>query len=150
MKKRGLFILIIVIIIVLLFFFILIYPFNEKNINRKIEKANYCEKDSDCIVINFGCPFGCGSYINKNEEKGLRWYVDISRVIHPLYNLCEYLCIGPPIPRCENNICVPKICELGKNYSVRTYVYNSDVFTCECPEGSVGYINESGMTCIAR
>ena len=38
----------------------------ESNLKSAIEKANYCEVDSDCVDAGEKCPFGCYNYVNKN------------------------------------------------------------------------------------
>ncbi len=79
-----------------------------EQIREKISKANYCEKDEDCIIVSFGCPFGCYNLINKKEVEAIRLLVK-------KYDecgggtRCVYRCPTPPENvRCENGVCVSK------------------------------------------
>jgi len=79
-----------------------------EQIREKISKANYCEKDEDCIIASFGCPFGCWNLINKKEVEAIRSlvkkYDECTGGIR-----CLYKCALPPESvGCENGVCVPK------------------------------------------
>ena len=79
-----------------------------EQIREKISKANYCEKDEDCIIVSFGCPFGCYNLINKKELEAIKLlvkkYDECTDGIK-----CLYKCGGPPESvGCENGVCVPK------------------------------------------
>ncbi len=39
----------------------------RSQVEAEIEKARYCNVDSDCVQTNFGCPFGCDDYVNRKE-----------------------------------------------------------------------------------
>jgi len=104
-----------------------------------IEKANYCEQDNECFVIDAGCPFGCGDYINKSEEQKLKKFISIAQLLHPTYLLYKCRCISKPsVAICENKKCVPSVCETGKYYAS---------WECECPKGFISNINNKGMIC---
>lgn len=72
---------------------------NESDIKSAIEKANYCEIDSDCIDAGGKCPFGCYNYVNKNEVN------QISKLLKSYNSKCIYGCVSPPTAICENNKC---------------------------------------------
>jgi len=77
----------------------------KQKIIKNINEANYCSIDEDCIIVDFGCPFGCGSYVNRNADvDGMKAEID-------LYNscvggICEYMCMSPREPKCVNNKCI--------------------------------------------
>jgi hypothetical protein len=100
----------------------------KEQIQEKIESANYCEVDDDCIIVDFGCPFGCGSYLNKDFDVN-----DIQKDIEVFQSCpesnCEYKCMRPSPPICINNKCVCLQCEPCKRYK--------DISECECPEGTI-------------
>lgn len=80
----------------------------ERQTKELIEKANYCDIDSDCIISPISrCPFGCHLLFNKNA--------DISKIEENLklfnYNCmeCKYDCDIAPNQdeiKCINNKCV--------------------------------------------
>ncbi|MBU1939854.1 hypothetical protein KKH30_03760 [Candidatus Micrarchaeota archaeon] len=108
-------------------------------INDEIKKANYCSVDSDCVMEIFGCPFGCGSYVNKAELDRLEKLVSDYHSAQPL--ACVYGCVSPPSkPACREGVCVASICELNREYAERE---------CECPAGSTGKIYEK-FKCVIR
>lgn len=78
---------------------------SESYIKERIEKANYCEEDSDCTVASFGCPFGCWNHINKAEVKELQKLVNAyNKEASP----CKYKCSVSPRDsdlECANNKC---------------------------------------------
>lgn len=88
-------------IIILLFSFPKI---KELNIKSEIEKANYCNIDSDCVDVGGECPFGCWVYVNKNEVNR------ISELISSFDSKCVYGCLFCPISICENSKC-KAVCE---------------------------------------
>jgi hypothetical protein len=76
----------------------------ELNIKSKIEKANYCEIDSDCVDVGGKCPFGCYIYVNKNEVS------EISSLVESFDSNCVYGCLACPTVTCENKKC-KEVCE---------------------------------------
>ena len=78
----------------------------EEWIKDAIKKSNYCKQDSDCMVTNFGCPFGCNSLINKSENlRVLEWILSYNKS----HNECEYKCSAPAESvTCEEGVCVAK------------------------------------------
>lgn len=96
-------------------------------IREKIEKANYCQTTEDCMVASFGCPFGCGVYINKKEEDALKQAV---QGYNGSEKGCMYDCVRPPDPQCTAGQCVTAVCETGKVYQP---------FQCECPAAAFAW-----------
>ncbi len=138
--------LVIFLIILALIILIALWAFtNSLQIQHIVSDANYCEQDEDCIVTNFGCPFGCGDYVNVNKVDNLKMWTSISNLFHPSNSLVECSCIPPPKKSvCSNNKCVPKQCEVGVYYSNFKFFADRE---CECPNGSISNITEKGMTC---
>lgn len=103
----------------------------EKKINNLIEEANYCNSDQDCIVVGFGCPFGCGSYVNRNSDlTPIRKQIDS---YHERCGECMYMCVRPFNPVCQKNRCVETtaICHPDKIYK--------DAWDCKCSEGTASF-----------
>ena len=140
----------IIVALLILFFILLLIFYYSKIVEDQIIKANYCQIDQDCLIVDFGCPFGCGSYINKKEKNKLTNLIDIYKLFQPS---CEYTCLRKALPECKNNQCVAKQCELDKYYQASIFVdeydkYNS--FECDCPLGSNRQINEKGLICLIK
>jgi hypothetical protein len=120
----------------------------EKQIINKIARANYCSNDVDCIIVDFGCPFGCGSYVNRNAsispiKEQIQAYYDV-------YGRCSYECVRLFLPKCENSKCTPKICETGKYYSASIYLNGYNAIECKCPEGTVMNTSQAGTACLEK
>jgi len=99
----------------------------KEQIQEKIDSANYCEVDEDCIATSFNCPFGCSNYLNKDFDiSEIKQDLEVFRYCPELH--CEYDCEHPLPPACVKNKCVGIQCEPNKEYG-----YNE----CECPEGTV-------------
>jgi hypothetical protein len=101
-------------------------PTLKTNIQNKIDSANYCNNDNDCIVKDFGCPFGCGSYLNNDFDTN-EIQKDIESFQSCIESKCEYKCRRPLPSVCVNNKCVGTQCEPDKQYKVDE---------CECPEST--------------
>ena len=71
----------------------------EEQIKAEIEKANYCQKDSDCVNIGEKCPFGCAIIVNINEE------TRIKSLVEPYGSNCIYDCIEVKEVKCISNKC---------------------------------------------
>jgi hypothetical protein len=102
----------------------------EKEIEKEIEKANYCERDEDCIVAYFDCPFGCGSFINKNEKERLWKMVNKYRKygLKRICPLCVYECMGYSGElACINKKCLPKQKEVTITTDKREYEQGEEV-----------------------
>jgi len=78
----------------------------KNQINEEIEKANFCQKDEDCAIVSFDCPFGCWDIVNKNEVEPIKKKVEKYR---EKCGRCLYKCsVGPEDVECKNGVCVPK------------------------------------------
>ncbi len=135
---------ILILLFVIIIFLLIGSFFNEPSTRTMIENANYCQTDNDCINVDFGCPFGCGDYINKAEENKLKKSTLISILLHPIYLTAKCRCEPPPSGAvCTNSICIAKICEIGKNYQFKSFKDRE----CGCPSGTITNINGTGMFC---
>jgi len=92
------------VLIITISIFLLFPKIKELNIKSEIEKANYCEVESDCVNVGAKCPFGCYIYVNKNEVE------QISKLIQSYNSNCIYSCILCPTVICDNNKC-KEVCE---------------------------------------
>jgi hypothetical protein len=98
-KKLKITILIITLFLIATIIFLTLPQMKESKIKSAIEKANYCESDSDCVDAGGKCPFGCYVYVNKNEVG------KISQLIESYDSKCVYGCITNPKVICENKKC---------------------------------------------
>lgn len=98
-KKIAIGIIIFTVLIITINIFLAFPRIKESNIKSAIEKANYCEVDSDCVDAGGKCPFGCYVYVNKNEVR------QISELIQSYDSNCVYGCVMCPTAICENNKC---------------------------------------------
>lgn len=81
------------------------FRYNEdvKEIKERILKANYCNEDSECAVVNFGCPFDCWSLVNQEEVEYLKRRVE--RLERYEFQ-CEQKCSPfSGTVRCIDNLC---------------------------------------------
>ena len=61
-------------------------PQYKNPIAKNINEANYCSIDEDCIIVDFGCPFGCGSYVNRNADvDGMKAEIDLKQGIEKTF-----------------------------------------------------------------
>lgn len=123
MKKKKIFLILGIGLLIIVLIFLLWFYFPTTIAKNIIEKANYCEKDDDCKIANFGCIFGYGYYINKNDEAKLQKFFLIVGFFYPSYE-CDVMAVH--LPACRDKICSEKYCEIGKNYSITD-------FSCKCP-----------------
>lgn len=98
-KKITIGIIIFIILIIGISIFLAFPKIKESNIKSAIEKAKYCEVDSDCVDAGGKCPFGCYNYVNKNEVE------QISKLIQSYDSNCMYQCVPLSEVICENNKC---------------------------------------------
>jgi hypothetical protein len=78
------------------------------DVAKEIEDANYCAADKDCLVTFFGCPFGCGGYVNaKTDIPALKARID--KYYECMDINCVNNCIPVPEPICVNNKCIGNI-----------------------------------------
>ena len=98
-KKTTFGIIVLAVSIIVTSVFLAFSKTKESNIKIAIEKANYCEVDSDCVDAGGKCPFGCYAYVNKNEVE------QISKLIQSYDSKCVYSCVSPSEVICENKKC---------------------------------------------
>ncbi|MGV8152290.1 MAG: hypothetical protein ACP5OG_04350 [Candidatus Nanoarchaeia archaeon] len=98
-KKITIGIIICFLLIIAMGIFLAFPKIKESNIKSAMEKANYCELDSDCVNAGGKCPFGCYAYVNKNEVE------KISKLISSYNSKCVYGCLLCPSAVCENKKC---------------------------------------------
>lgn len=122
--------------------------FAEKFILRQIESANYCEVDSDCVLGQYGCPFGCGVYINKDESTKLGFITGVYDFLTPVD--CIYDCISPPLSECRSGRCAARVCEKGVFTSQQIMVDGLYRIPCECPSDLDYEFNETHFRCVDR
>jgi hypothetical protein len=103
-KKIWVGIIITILIVLAVVAFLASPKINESRIKSEIGKANYCEIASDCVDAGGKCPFGCYSYVNKNEVSR------ISKLIESFDSNCVYGCLACPNVTCENKKC-KEVCE---------------------------------------
>lgn len=86
----------------------------ENETKALIEKVQYCERDSDCIVdtsFQPRCPFGCFLIRNKSfdgNEDLLLIFEKIKKYNNSRCVKCMYKCLMPPEQedvKCQNNKC---------------------------------------------
>lgn len=77
-----------------------------RQIKNLINEPQTCETAADCTIANFGCPFGCYSFVNLSNE------VTINSLITERNQLCStqcrYRCKSDDIrriPACINSLC---------------------------------------------
>ena len=92
-------IIIFIMLIIAVSIFLAFPKIKESYIKSVIEKANYCEVDSDCVDAGGKCPFGCSVYVNKNEVE------KISQLIQSYNSKCIYGCVSGSTVICENKKC---------------------------------------------
>ena len=79
--------------------------YNE--IENDLDKANYCQVDSDCDVLVLGgeyVKFGCYHFVNKKVDKN-KFYEKIKRYDQRCNNIIND-CAPNPKPSCVSNKCV--------------------------------------------
>lgn len=79
----------------------------EEEINSLIAEAKVCAVDSDCVRVGFGCPFGCGTAINKTMLEQIEAKVDAYHKDQEM--MCRYDCYVPASLEAK---CVGKVCKL--------------------------------------
>lgn len=103
-KNWWFWIIAILLIIAVFFIFNFDRKVTEKYIGSEIEKANYCETDSDCgLVTNSKCPFGCYIYVNEDEVNR------IENLLEGYESQCIYGCVQNKGVECVDNKCETRI-----------------------------------------
>ena len=78
----------------------------RKEIRDFINKSKSCNTSSECIIIDLGCPFGCGTALNKNH---VQLVVKETNKYHAKScNACKYKCKPVIEAECVNNKCIEK------------------------------------------
>lgn len=98
-KKITIGIIAFILLLVAIGLFLAFPKLKESSIKSTIEKANYCEVDSDCVDAGGKCPFGCFVYVNKNEVE------KISNLIQSYESKCVYGCVSESTVTCEDSKC---------------------------------------------
>jgi len=104
MRKQIAFGIAILVLIIIIVTSLMVPKLRESKIKQEIDKANYCNVDSDCVDAGGKCPFGCYAYVNKDEVNR------ISDLIGSYNSKCVYGCVSCPTAICENNKC-KEVCE---------------------------------------
>ena len=77
----------------------------EQNFAELIGGSRDCNTDADCVVTEFGCPFGCANAVNRSKLQGLQSaYLESAESCRS----CLYDCgIGPStvLPVCRSGKC---------------------------------------------
>jgi len=89
------------VLVVGLISFSLYLPLRQNYIFKEIDRANYCEKNSDCSLLPSSCPFGCFVAVNKAEVKR------IDSLINSYQSNCIYSCI-----KAKGTKCIDKRCDI--------------------------------------
>ena len=102
-----------VFLIILMFLFIIyliLYLYTSKsNVEKIVDKDNYCKQTSDCVKVRMNsCNLDCSYYVNYEKESKLGRIKTLNFIVHPIDSfLCINDCAGT-IPECINNRCVAK------------------------------------------
>ena len=98
-------------IIVVAIFLLLYQPLSCQSLYNEIEndldKANYCQTDSDCDVLILGgsyIEFGCYHFINKEVDK--EKFYDKMSIYNQECSLIINKCAPAPISKCVSGKCV--------------------------------------------
>jgi len=114
--------------------------YREGKLDKKaadfLNKANYCETETDCVIFYFGCErgsFANKNMVNSNEAKNLtaEGFFLVSRCFGGCPMLTKVLVVPPGrYTACLENKCVyqTRICEANKPYDDWKY--------CSCPSGT--------------
>ena len=75
-----------------------------ESINLQLNSTyTYCETDNDCTVAVLGCPFGCGTPVNKQYEQDL---LNLVGEYHAQSCMsCDYACPTGTTAACLQNRC---------------------------------------------
>ena len=60
-----------------------------------INEAKFCEVDSDCVRVGFGCPFSCGTTVNEFMLEQIKSKVEAYNKLDQEM-ICMYDCYVPP------------------------------------------------------
>jgi len=68
-----------------------------------IDDSSSCETDADCVIVDLGCPFGCGVGLNVDKVDSV---IEITNEYHQEFGRCLFLCAAPEAVQCISNSCV--------------------------------------------
>jgi hypothetical protein len=79
----------------------------SQEFNAFVAERQACSATTECKLVGFGCPLGCGVYINARFEpevaaKAKELIADYERG----GTSCDYDCVQSPPPACTNGRCV--------------------------------------------
>lgn len=77
---------------------------DRETINKLIENSTQCNTKSDCVIVDLGCPFGCGTGVNIDSKEQVVSLVDKYHA-ESCYD-CENLCNSANTVECVQNKCV--------------------------------------------
>jgi hypothetical protein len=78
---------------------ILLAGCTQAQIQKEIQKANYCNNVEECVNIGSKCPFGCDIHVNEKEAERIR------QLVGSYESNCVYGCAECEV-QCVNNKCV--------------------------------------------
>ena len=79
---------------------------DRSEIRKIINKSKSCKTSNECTIIYLGCPFGCGTALNKSNENSV---VKATNEYHAKScNACMYKCKHITKAECINNKCIEK------------------------------------------
>lgn len=87
-------------------------PQTEEGIKQAIKEAQYCTVKSDCMSVQSKCPFGCYTFVNKNEAERIQTFIDSYE------SRCIYICVELSGYDCINNKCEILYPDKGINRAV--------------------------------
>lgn len=77
----------------------------ERQIVEKIDSMNYCDENEECVVKEFGCPFGCYSLVNKDAN--IEETEELLVKYNGMSSRCEYMCGAlPELVLCFEGRCI--------------------------------------------
>ncbi|MDD9953191.1 MAG: hypothetical protein OXR66_02555 [Candidatus Woesearchaeota archaeon] len=76
---------------------------SEESVRETIEEANYCDVTEDCVQATSACPFGCCTFVNKEEVE------NVNKKIEGFNGQCKVKCHECPPVACINTKCVQEV-----------------------------------------
>ena len=79
----------------------------RREFRAEVERSNTCRVDSDCVVMNPGCPLGCHAAVPVSQRARLE---EKARELIEDYDAggpsCQYECAEAPSVACVDNACM--------------------------------------------
>lgn len=78
----------------------------ETQIKLLLSSPQTCQKNEDCLVQHYGCPFGCRSYVSQETHAQVQPLKTLFEA--QCGNSCVYRCGAPPepmMPACIEGLC---------------------------------------------